>query len=180
MNRQTTFQMPKQNFKVLVETHRDGAENIMYGFPGYRICYLIIFLPWVISTACNRLKKWNFHISEFLASCWVSLLPSLVSFSTSVALSLKCMNALPTHSAADVILFPGTEHQQGNVNAEQQIRCTLTSVQSHAVITSGSFCESKPSRLIIFLTVAQSPRRQQELETFKEIFLFCSAFFHCS
>jgi len=49
------------------------------------------------------------------------------------------MNALPTHSAADVILFPGIEHQQGNVNAEQKIRCTLTSVQSHAANTSSSF-----------------------------------------
>lgn len=166
MNRQATFQMPKQNFKVLVETHRDGAENIMYDFPAYRICSLIIFLALSHLYSMQQAKKWNILINEFLASCWVSLLPWLVSFSTSVVLSLKRMNALPTHSAADVILFPGIEHQQ-------QIRCTLTSVQSHAVITSSSFsCALEQgfqiNHLLDCATVSTETRN------------FAVQFFHCS
>ncbi len=117
----------------------------------------------------ERMKCSHFLLPvEFLCSSHSFLSGPL---SLSLSLSLKRVNVLPTHIAADVMLFPGIGHQQGNVNAEWQIRCTLTSVQSHAVITSSSVCESKTTRLIISYNTLQSPRRQRESDAFKEMLL---------
>lgn len=169
MNGQTTFQMLKQNFEVLVETEIEQRKQ-------YTICIKsVLSLYSCDESSLQHATGWKNEMFtfllpvEFLCSSHSFLSAPLVALSLS--LSLKRVNALPTHRAADVMLFPGIGHQQGNVNAERQIRCTLTSVQSHAVIIGSSFCESKTTRLIISYNTLQSPRRQIESDTCKEMLL---------
>lgn len=76
----------------------------------------------------------------------VSLVPYVPSASSLPAFPPRVTrsNAQPIQSAeADVTTFPGIRHWQENVDAEQQIRCRLTSVASHAVITGSFFCTDK-------------------------------------
>ncbi len=171
MNGQIAFQMLIQNFEGLVETHGDCAEK-MIKFVSNPFSYILAMNHLCSMQQAERMKCSHFLLPvEFLCSSHSFLSGPL---SLSLSLSLKRVNALPTHIAADVMLFPGIGHQQGNVNAERQIRCTLTSVQSHAVITSSSVCESKTTRLIISYNTLQSPRRQRESDAFKEMLLCIS------